>query len=111
MWCLLAGFLPVFGTAPIYGVPSTDTRHRVSPDFYQVAQMHTDGVRRHRVSSPQGIVPATGAAFSGITTNNFLCASLFPHLLDLSVQTVDMYDIYPVVLGISLIVYHYIICQ
>ena len=36
------------------------------------------GVRRHRASSPQGSY-SNGAAFSGITMDQFLRASLFPH--------------------------------
>ena len=36
-------------------------------------------VRRHRASSL--VVPVTGAAFSVITMDHFLCASLFPHSL------------------------------
>ena len=38
-------------------------------------------VRRHRASSPRGIVPVTGAAFSGIAMDQLMCASLFPHPL------------------------------
>ena len=39
-------------------------------------------VRRHRASSPQGtVVPVTSAAFAGITMDQLLCVSLFPHLI------------------------------
>ena len=47
--------------------------------------MRTDGVhcRESAGSGPEALkaVPVTGAAFSGITMDQFLCASLFPHPL------------------------------
>ena len=59
--------------------------HRVSAEFYQATQLHADGIHCHE---PAGtgpvvlkVVPVTGAVFSGITMDQLICASLFPHPL------------------------------
>ena len=61
----------------------TALRHRVSPEFYRVTQLRTDGVHC-RESAGTGpvvlkVVPVTGAAFLGITMDQLMSASLFPH--------------------------------
>ena len=63
----------------------TTNRHRVSPEFYQVAQLRTDGVDCRESAGTGSIVlkviPITGAVFSGITMDQITCASFFPHPL------------------------------
>ena len=73
------GFLPLSATASTY----TANRHRVSPEFYRVAQLRTDGVEFAgtgpvvlKVSYSNGC-----AAFSGVTMDQFLCPSLLPRPL------------------------------
>ena len=48
--------------------------------------MLTDGVYRREYAEPVvlKLVPVTGVTFSGITLEQFLCASLFPHPLLIS---------------------------
>ena len=52
---------------------------------YQVRQLRIDGVHCREssgsVSVVLKVVPVTGAAFSGITMDQIMCASLFPHPL------------------------------
>ena len=66
----------------------TANRHWVSPEFYQVTQLRTDGVhcRESAGRGPVvlGVVPVTGAAFSGITMDQLMCASFFPQPLFVS---------------------------
>ena len=82
IWCLLTGFLPLPTTASIClcrQPPSGQSR------VYQVTQLRTDGIRC-RESTGTGpvvlkVVLVTDAAFSGTTTDQFVCASLVPHPL------------------------------
>ena len=52
---------------------------------YEVTQLRTDGVhcQESRGTRPVvlKVVPVAGATFSGITTGQLMCASLFPRLL------------------------------
>ena len=75
-------FLPISVVASVYLY-----RHPPSdqPRVDQVPQLRTDGIHC-RESAGTGpavlkVVPATGAAFSGITMDQLMCASLFPHPL------------------------------
>ena len=83
IWCLLTEFLPIFAAAFIYllnrNMPSGQAR------VYRATQLRTDGVHC-RESAGTGpvvlkVVPVTGAAFAGITMDQLMCASLFPHPL------------------------------
>ena len=64
------------------------------PSLNQVTHLRTDGIHC-RESGGTGpvvlrVVPVTGAAFSGITTDQLMCASrLFSHTIDV---TVDIHD-------------------
>ena len=52
---------------------------------YPVTQLRTDGIHCREAAGARPVVlkavSVTGAAFSGITMEYFLCASLFPHPL------------------------------
>ena len=75
---------PAFVTASIYTV------NRHTPSYrsrvYQVTQLRYDVHCRESVDTGLlkvvKVVPARGAAFSGITMDQFLCASLFSHPLN-----------------------------
>ena len=58
---------------------------------YQVTQMRTDDVNCREYAGAGllvlKVVPVTGAAFSGVTIDHFLCVSLFPHSLLVKVGT------------------------
>ena len=75
----------------------TANLHRVNPEFYQVTQLRTDGVY-YRESAGTGppvvlkVVRVTGAAYSGITMNQLICASIFPHPLSVCNGHDDMCD-------------------
>ena len=82
IWCLLTGFFPLSMAAficPYCQPPSGQSR------VYQVTQLRTDSVHC-RESASTGpvvlkIVPVMIATFSGITMDQLMCASLFPHPL------------------------------
>ena len=64
IWCLLKGLLLLSAAASIF---YTANRHRVSPEFYQITQLLTDGIHC-RESTGTGplvpkVLPVTGAAF------------------------------------------------
>ena len=79
IWCLITGFLPLSATASIYLFIPSWVQSRVD----MVTQLRTNGVHC-QTSTGTGhvilrVVPVTGAAFSGITMDQFLRSSLFPH--------------------------------
>ena len=63
----------------------TVNRHPVSPKLARVAQLRSDGVHRQEFAAKGPVilklVRVTGATFSGIMMDPFLCASLLPHPL------------------------------
>ena len=69
------------------GSVSSEKGHAIAYRWHSLA-----GVCQHRARGPQGIVPVTGAAFSGFTIDQLMCASLFTHsLLVCSGMFVHMY--------------------
>ena len=82
IWCLLTGFLPLSTTTStyIYRQPPSG-QSRVNP----ATQLRPVGVhcRQSTGTGPvvREAVPVTGAALSGFTMGQFLCASLFTHPL------------------------------
>ena len=70
----------------------TANRHRASPEFIRLRNcVPTAYCREAAGAGPVvfKVVPVTGAAFSGITMDHFLCASLFPHPLSVIVGMCD----------------------
>ena len=87
-WCLLlTGFLPLSAMASTYIY--TLTHYRGSLEFigtriaYGWWLLSTECSETRPVAL--SVVPATGASFSGFTMDQFLCASLSPHLLQVLV--------------------------
>ena len=81
IWCLLTGFLPISAAASISLCQPPPGQSRVD----HVTQLRTDGIHC-RESAGTGpvvlkVVPVTGANFSGISMDQLMCASLFPHRL------------------------------
>ena len=79
---LTHGFLPISTAAPKYlnrHTPSSQSQ------VYRVTQLRTDDVHCRKSAGTRpvvlNVVPVTGATFSGSTTDQLMCASLFLHLL------------------------------
>ena len=86
------GFLPISAAASIFLYRHTSSgQSRV----YRVAQLRTDGVHCLESAGTRPfvlkVVPVTGAAFSGITIDQLVYTSLFPHPLILVYYVVDMW--------------------
>ena len=80
MWCLLTRFLPISAAASIYTYRQPPSGQSL---VYRATQLRTDGVhcRESNGTGPVAlkVVPVAGAAFSGFTVVQLMCASLFPH--------------------------------
>ena len=91
IWCLITGFLPLSAVGGIhllvpywYRQPPPSNQSLLYYNLvHQVTELRTDGVycRESAGTVPLvlGIIRVTGAAFSAITMDQFLCASLFLH--------------------------------